>query len=84
MLATPEKAQLFNIISPIVFVGGLVIGVMVNLYPQIEMQFRRDQGRLVATITAEAKPVNLAVVILGCLLLATLFGYVALENLAHF
>jgi hypothetical protein len=84
MLATPDKLHLFNIISPIVFIGGLLIGVIVNLYPQIEMQLRRDQGRLVATITAEAKPINLAVVILGCLLLATLFGYVALENLAHF
>ncbi len=84
MLATPERLHLFNIISPIVFVGGLLVGVIVNLYPQIEMQFRRDQGRLVATITAEATPINLAIVILGCLLLATLFGYVALENLANF
>jgi len=84
LLATPERFHLFNMISPIVFVGGLLIGVIVNLYPQIEMQFRRDHGRLVATITAEAKPINLAVVILGCLLLATLFGYVALENLVHF
>jgi hypothetical protein len=84
MLATPDKLHLFNIISPIVFIGGLLMGVIVNLYPQIEMQLRRDQGRLVATITAEAKPINLAIVILGCLLLATLFGYVALENLAHF
>ena len=84
MFATPERLHLFNIISPVVFVGGLLVGVIVNLYPQIEMQLRRDQGRLVATITAEAKPINLAIVVLGCLLLATLFGYVAVENLAHF
>jgi hypothetical protein len=84
MLATPERFRLFNLISPIVFVGGLLLGVIVNLYPQLEMQFRRDQGRLVATITAEAKPLNLAIVVLGCLLLATLFGYVVLENLANF
>jgi len=84
MLATPDRLRLFNIISPFVFVGGLLVGVIVNLYPQIEMQLRRDDGRLVATITAEAKPINLAVVILGCLLLATLFGYVAVENLTHF
>jgi hypothetical protein len=84
MLATPDQLHLFNMISPIVFVGGLFVGVIVNLYPQIEMQLRRDQGRLVATITAEAKPINLAIVILGCLLLATLFGYVVLENFANF
>ncbi len=84
LLATPDRLRLFNIISPIVFVGGLIAGVIVNLYPQIEMQLRRDQGRLVATITAEAKPINLAMVILGCLLLATLIGYVAVENLTHF
>jgi hypothetical protein len=84
MLATPQQAHLFNIISPIVFVGGLLLGVIVNLYPQIEMQLRRDQGKLVATITAEAKPINLAIVVLGCLLLATLFGYVVFENLAGF
>lgn len=84
MLATPERLRLFNIVSPVVFIGGLLLGVIVNLYPQLEMQFRRDQGRLVATITAEAKPINLAVVMLGCLLLVTLFGYVVLENLANF
>src|SRR5258706_659502 len=84
LLATPDRLRLFNIISPIVFVRGLIAGVIVNLYPQIEMQLRRDQGRLVATITAEAKPINLAMMILGCLLLATLIGYVAVENLTHF
>jgi hypothetical protein len=50
----------------------------------MQMQLRRDHGRLVATITAEAKPMNLAIVILGCLLLVTLLGYLAVENLAHF
>jgi hypothetical protein len=84
MLATPERLRLFNIISPVVFVGGLLLGVIMNLYPQLEMQFRLDQGRLVATITAKAKPLNLAIVIFGCLLLASLFGYVVLENLANF
>ena len=84
LFATPDRLHLFNIISPFVFVGGLLVGVIVNLYPQIEMQLRRDDGRLVATITAEAKLINLAVVILGCLLLATLFGYVVVENLTHF
>jgi hypothetical protein len=84
MLATPDRFRLFNIISPFVFVGGLIVGVIVNLYPQIQMQLRRDHGRLVATITADAKPINLAIVILSCLLLAMLFGYVAVENLAHF
>ena len=84
MLATPDRLRLFNLISPFIFVGGLLVGVIVNLYPQMEMQIRRDHGRLVATITAEAKPINLAIVILGCLLLVTLFGYVAVENLAHF
>jgi hypothetical protein len=84
MLATPDRFHLFNIISPFVFVGGLFMGVIVNLYPQMQMQLRRDHGRLVATITAEAKPINLTIVILGCLLLATLLGYVAVENLAHF
>jgi hypothetical protein len=84
MLVGPDRFHLFNIISPFVFVGGLLVAIIVNLYPQIEMQLRRDQGRLVATITAEVKPINIAIVILGCLLLATLVGYVAVENLAIF
>ena len=84
ILSHPNWFRLFNIISPLVFVGGLFAGVLLNLYPQIEMQLRRDQGKLVATITAEASPINLAIVILACLLLLTLFGYVALENLANF
>jgi uncharacterized membrane protein YidH (DUF202 family) len=84
ILSNPDQFHLFNIISPFVFVGGLLAGVLLNLYPQIEMQLRRDQGKLVATITAEASPINLVVVMLGCLLLLILFGYIALENLANF
>jgi hypothetical protein len=84
MMSTPERFQLFNLISPIIFVGGLVVGVIVNLYPQVAMQLRREHGKLVATITAEAKPMNFAIVILGCLLLALLFGYVVLENFIRF
>jgi uncharacterized membrane protein YidH (DUF202 family) len=83
ILSNPDQFHLFNVISPFIFVGGLLVAVLLNLYPQLEMQLRRDQRKLVATITAEASPINLVVVMLGCLLLLILFGYVALENLAN-
>jgi hypothetical protein len=83
VLADPERFRAFNLISPIVFLGGLLAAVLLNLYPQIDLHVQRTNKKLVATISAEAKPVNLAIVALCCLVGATLVGYVALENLAR-
>jgi hypothetical protein len=80
LFASPDRLRILNLISPLVFLGGLLAALAINLYPQINLRIRRDNSRLVATVIAEAKPINLAVVVLCGLLLAILAGYVALEN----
>jgi hypothetical protein len=82
-LSNPDRFSIFNLVSPFVFLGGLCIALVLNLFPQIQLQIRRDNQRVVATITAEAKVINLAMAILCCLLLAVLVGYAALENLSR-
>jgi uncharacterized membrane protein YidH (DUF202 family) len=79
-LASPERFRIFNLLSPLFLLGGLFAALAINLYPQINLRIRRDNSRLVATVMAEAKPINLAVVVLCGLLLIILVGYVALEN----
>jgi Zn-dependent protease len=80
LFVSPDRMRIFNLISPLVFLGGLLAALVINLYPQINLRIRRDDSRLVATVIAQAKPINLAVVVLCGLLLAILAGHVALEN----
>jgi len=83
ILSNPERLRTFNLVSPFVFLGGLLAALVLNLYPQVGLQVRREGKRFVLTITAEAKPINLAIIGLCSLLLVTLVGYVALENLSR-
>jgi len=80
IFSNPTRMHSFNLISPIVFLGGLLIASLLNLSPQIELQLRRDRKRITATVAAEIKPINLSVAALCCLLLVILVGYVVLEN----
>ena len=84
LLADPDRFRAFNVLSPVVFVGGLSLAVLLNLYPQLQVQVRRADKRWVATLTAEAKLLNLTVVAVGCLLVAILVVYVAFENILRF
>jgi len=84
LLSDPDRFHAFNFLSPIVFLGGLTLAVLLNLYPQLTLQLRHSDRQWVATVTAEPKPLNLAVAAVGCALVAALIGYVALENLPRF
>jgi hypothetical protein len=81
LLADPDRFHAFNLLSPIIFLGGLALAVLLNLYPQLRVQLRRGDEGWVATLTARANLLNLTVVALGCALAAALVGYVVLENL---
>lgn len=83
ILSNPDRLRTFNLISPFVFLGGLLMALVLNLYPQVGLQVRREGNRYVATVIAEAKPINLVIIALCSLLLVTLVGYIALENLSH-
>jgi hypothetical protein len=81
--SSPDRLRVFNIVSPIVFLGGLLLALVLNLYPILRLNLRRDNDTTISTVTVKAKLWNLIVVAVSFFLLVTLIGYAFLENFTH-
>ena len=81
--ANPTRLRVFNIVSPIVFLSGLFLAIVLNLYPILRPSLRRNNDTTVYTVTIKAKLWNLLVIAMSFLLLAILIGYAFLENFTH-
>jgi len=74
-----DVPRVFN--NRFVVMGGLLGALFVNLASVLRLQTERENGHIAAvTVRIGARPLNLAVVAMGGLLLATLLGYALLEN----
>ena len=83
-LSDPWRLRVFNIISPVVFLGGLLFALILNLFAVFCVAVRRSG--VAATVDGaqlKAKLWNIAVVTISALLLATLITYAFLENFTH-
>jgi hypothetical protein len=82
-LSDPRRLRVFNLISPVAFLGGLSLALAVNLYAVLRLNVAREDGAFVSTMRLEIKLANIAVVVVSALLLGTLVGYFFLENFAY-
>src|SRR5215210_3304809 len=82
-LSVAGRRNVFNVVSPFVFLGGLSIALALNTYVIARLNFRREEGTIVSTIRLKLKLSNIVVAALSILLLTTLLSYVFLENFTH-
>ena len=82
-LSVAGRREVFNLISPVVFLGGLGLALALNLYAVTRLNFSREEGTIVSTVRVKLGLWNIAVAAVSVLLLATLVGYVLLENFAY-
>jgi hypothetical protein len=82
-LSEPGRRQVFNMISPIAFLGGLGLAVAANLYAVLRLSVDREAGVVVSTVRLEVKLANIAVILVSTALLVTLVGYAFLENFTY-
>ena len=83
VMSDPENLRVFNMVSPVVFLGGLGLALVLNTYAVLRVNLSREDGTIVSTVRVEMKLANIAVVVVSSLLLGTLVGYLFLENFAH-
>ncbi len=76
----PQALRVFNLVSPVVFLGGLLLALILNLYPILDVKIRTENEALVGTVTVKAKLYNVAVAGLSSFLLTTLLLYAFVEN----
>ena len=81
-LSDPQRLRVFNLISPVVFLGGLGLALAVNAYTVLRLAVGREDGVIVGTIRLETRLWNIAVAALRLLLLLTLVGYFFVDSTA--
>jgi len=82
-LSVAARRIVFNVVSPFVFLGGLCLALALNTYAVARLNFRREEETMVSIVRLKLKSSNIAVAVISILLLATLVGYVFLENFTH-
>ncbi len=76
----PERFQIFNIISPIIFLGGSFSALILNVLAVTGLRFKKENSNLVTTLMIKGNFWNLAVVVVSFLILSILIGYAIGEN----
>jgi hypothetical protein len=82
-VADPRRQHVFNLVSPVVFLGGLVLALALNAYAVVRLNVGREDGVIVGTVRLETRFWNIAVAGVSLLLLVTLLGYFLAENLVY-
>ena len=75
-----EKLRVFNLVSPVVFLGGLGLALALNAYATLRLNISKEDGTIVSTVRLRIKFLNIAVAAVSSLLLVMLVGYAFLEN----
>jgi hypothetical protein len=82
-LSVAGRRVVFNAVSPFVFLGGLCLALALNTHAVTRVNVRREAGTLVSTVRIKLGLWNIAVAAASIVLLATLLGYVFLENITY-
>jgi len=82
LTSEPHRQQLFNLVSPVVFLGGIAAALLLNFLAIAQLDLRWDQKRLVSTVTIEPRTLNVALILTVGLMLASFVAYAFAENFA--
>ena len=82
-LSGAGRRVVFNAVSPFVFFGALSLALALNIYAVARLNVNREDGTIVSTVRLKLSLSNILVAAVSILLLATLLGYVFLENFTH-
>ena len=83
VLSVAGRREIFNLVSPVVFLGGLALALALNVYAVMRFDVSREDGTIVSTVRITPGLWNIAVAVVSVVLLVTLVGYAFLENFAY-
>jgi hypothetical protein len=83
VLSVAGRREVFNLVSPVVFLGGLSLAMALNVYAVVRFDINREDGTIVSTVRVTPGLWNIAVAIVSVMLLVTLVGYAFLENFTY-
>jgi hypothetical protein len=80
IFSDPERLRIINLVSPLVFLGGLVLALALNAYSPLRLNVGKEDDTIVSTLRLRIQFFNIAVAGVSFLLLSILVGYAFLEN----
>jgi hypothetical protein len=83
VLSVSGWREIFNLVSPVVFLGELGLALALNIYAVTRFDVSSQDGTIVSTVRFTPKLWNIAVATVSILLLVALVGYAFLENFAY-
>ncbi len=83
VLSVSGRREIFNLVSPIVFLGGLFLALALNIHAVTRFDVGKEDGTIVSTVRVRLGLWNIAVAIVSIVLLVTLVGYAFLENFTY-
>ena len=82
-LSEPGRRYAFNLASPVVFLGGLLLALVLNGYSFVRVGVSREDAAKVGTARLKLRLLNIAVAAASLLLPGVLVGYVLVENFVY-
>lgn len=79
----PKIFTIFNFVSPIIFLGGLSLAILLNFGSLLKFHLRKTPNELISTINLKANFLNLSIIGIGFTSIIFLICYVIFENLNH-
>lgn len=76
-----DTLKVFNVISPIIFIGGLTLAFLLNFITMLSFNIFMKGGRIHSSFSITPKLANLLVVITSTLYIGTILAYIIGENL---
>ena len=80
VLSEPHMHNVFNIVLPAVFLGGIGLALLLNLLAIAELDLQWDGTRVVSTVTIEPRALSLVLIVISGLMLAIFAAYAFVEN----
>jgi len=80
LISQPDRLRVFNLVSPVVLLGGIAGALLLNSVAIGTLGVRWEENRLVGTVTIAPRTPNMALILAGCLMMAILLGYAFVEN----
>ena len=79
-MANPQGKEIINAISPIIFLGGSLAALVINIFAVAGLKIKKVNQELVSTLVINGNVWNLAIIAVSFSLISLLLGYLVAEN----
>jgi len=79
-MANPQGKEIINALSPILFLGGSLAALVINIFAVAELKIQKVNQELVSTLVIKGNLWNLAIIAVSFSLVSLLLGYLVAEN----